>query len=292
MLFLPVRGLPMRIWKPNVTVAAVVERDGRFLVVEEETDDGLRFNQPAGHLDEGESLVQAAAREALEETAHQFRPEFLVGIYQWPRPAGDITYLRFAFGGAITGFAPDESRRASRHARASSQPADPAVLRRLHRRPAFSAGSDPALRRLTMRVLVPCLAAFFVGLSAGPVMADERVEICYNYGCLVRADVVFSELRLVEIAGRLRLADSAVAERAILARVVGQLYRWAGEQSPIGADRPGNYLDFGANGMIDDAAAPHAGGARPAALSCSGACQPAGALGVCPTFFGAYPRAQ
>jgi 8-oxo-dGTP pyrophosphatase MutT (NUDIX family) len=90
----------MRIWKPNVTVAAVVERDGRFLVVEEETDDGLRFNQPAGHLDEGESLVQAAAREALEETAHQFRPEFLVGIYQWPRPAGDITYLRFAFGGA------------------------------------------------------------------------------------------------------------------------------------------------------------------------------------------------
>lgn len=97
----------MRIWKPNVTVAAVVERDGRFLVVEEETDDGLRFNQPAGHLDEGESLVQAAAREALEETAYQFRPEFLVGIYQWPRPAGDITYLRFAFGGAITGFDPD-----------------------------------------------------------------------------------------------------------------------------------------------------------------------------------------
>ena len=102
-----------------------------------------------------------------------------------------------------------------------------------------------------MRVFVPCLAAFFVGLSAGPVMADERVEICYNYGCLVRADVVFSELRLVEIAGRLRLADSAVAERAILARVVGQLYRWAGEQSPIGADRPGNYLDFGENGMMD-----------------------------------------
>ena len=107
MLISPVRGLPMRIWKPNVTVAAVVERDGRFLVVEEETDDGLRFNQPAGHLDEGESLVQAAAREALEETAYHFRPEFLVGIYQWPRPAGDITYLRFAFGGAITGFDPD-----------------------------------------------------------------------------------------------------------------------------------------------------------------------------------------
>lgn len=96
-----------RPWKPNVTVAAVVERDGRFLLVEEETDDGLRFNQPAGHLDEGESLVAACAREALEETAHHFRPTALVGIYQWPRPAGDITYLRFAFTGEITGFDPE-----------------------------------------------------------------------------------------------------------------------------------------------------------------------------------------
>ena len=94
----------MEIWKPNVTVAAVVERDGRFLVVEEETDDGLRFNQPAGHLEKGESLVAAAAREALEETAHRFRPEFLVGIYQWPKPDSAITYLRFAFGGSINGF--------------------------------------------------------------------------------------------------------------------------------------------------------------------------------------------
>ena len=97
----------MRVWKPNVTVAAVVERDGRFLVVEEETDDGLSFNQPAGHLDQGESLVQAVTREALEETAHHFRPEFLVGNYKWPRPSGDITYLRFAFGGLVTGFEPD-----------------------------------------------------------------------------------------------------------------------------------------------------------------------------------------
>jgi ADP-ribose pyrophosphatase YjhB (NUDIX family) len=94
----------MRAWKPNVTVAAVVEREGRFLLVEEETEAGLCFNQPAGHLDQGESLVNAAAREALEETAHHFRPEFLVGIYQWPKPESDITYLRFAFGGLITGF--------------------------------------------------------------------------------------------------------------------------------------------------------------------------------------------
>ena len=90
-----------RIWKPNVTVAALVERDGRFLLVEEETEDGLRFNQPAGHLDEGESLVAACAREALEETAWGFTPTSLVGIYQWPRPQGDITYLRFAFAGEL-----------------------------------------------------------------------------------------------------------------------------------------------------------------------------------------------
>ncbi|MBS0509937.1 MAG: NUDIX hydrolase [Proteobacteria bacterium] len=98
-----------RSWKPNVTVAAVIERDGRFLLVEEETPEGLRFNQPAGHLEEGESLLEASVREALEETAHHFVPEYLVGIYQWPRPQGDITYLRFAFGGQVTG---EESGRA------------------------------------------------------------------------------------------------------------------------------------------------------------------------------------
>ncbi len=92
-----------RIWKPNATVAAVIERDGRFLLVEEHTDDGLRFNQPAGHLEKGESLVEAAIRETLEETAYRFVPEYLVGIYQWSRPDGDVTYLRFAFGGRIDG---------------------------------------------------------------------------------------------------------------------------------------------------------------------------------------------
>jgi 8-oxo-dGTP pyrophosphatase MutT (NUDIX family) len=93
--------MEQRPWKPNVTVAALIERDGRFLLVEEETDDGLRFNQPAGHLDQGESLVAACAREALEETAWSFRPTALVGVYQWPRPTGDITYLRFAFCGEL-----------------------------------------------------------------------------------------------------------------------------------------------------------------------------------------------
>ena len=70
-----------RSWKPNVTVAAVIERDGRFLLVEEETPEGLRFNQPAGHLEEGESLIEARVRETLEEAAYHFTPEYLVGIY-------------------------------------------------------------------------------------------------------------------------------------------------------------------------------------------------------------------
>ena len=92
-----------REWKPNLTVAALIERDGRFLMVEEHTPDGLRFNQPAGHLEPGESLLEASVREALEETAHCFVPEYLVGVYQWTRPQGDITYLRFAYGGKILG---------------------------------------------------------------------------------------------------------------------------------------------------------------------------------------------
>jgi ADP-ribose pyrophosphatase YjhB (NUDIX family) len=95
------------VWKPNVTVAAVVQRDGRFLLVEEETEFGLRFNQPAGHLECGESLVDAVVREALEETAYHFRPTHLVGIYNWRHPEKDITYLRFAFGGELRGHEPE-----------------------------------------------------------------------------------------------------------------------------------------------------------------------------------------
>ena len=91
------------VWKPHVTVAAVLERDGKFLLVEEEVDDGIRYNQPAGHLECRESLTDAAIREVLEETGYRFEPQFLVGIYNWRNEAKDITYLRFAFGGKITG---------------------------------------------------------------------------------------------------------------------------------------------------------------------------------------------
>jgi len=89
------------VWKPNVTVAAVCERDGRFLLVEEETDAGLKLNQPAGHLEPGEALVDAVMRETLEETAWSFRPEFLVGIYSWQHTVKGITFLRFAFAGSV-----------------------------------------------------------------------------------------------------------------------------------------------------------------------------------------------
>jgi 8-oxo-dGTP pyrophosphatase MutT (NUDIX family) len=91
-------------WKPSVTVAAVVERQGRFLLVEEQTAQGIRLNQPAGHLDPGESLPAAAARETLEETAFAFTPTQLIGVYLWRsgQPSGNgATYLRFAFAGEL-----------------------------------------------------------------------------------------------------------------------------------------------------------------------------------------------
>ena len=90
------------VWKPNVVVAAIIERDGKFLLVEEEVDGRRVLNQPAGHLDEGESLIEAVVRETLEETAWQFAPEALLGIYRWPHPVKKITYLRFAFIGRAT----------------------------------------------------------------------------------------------------------------------------------------------------------------------------------------------
>ncbi|MYM33664.1 NUDIX domain-containing protein [Duganella sp. FT50W] len=92
-----------RIWKPSVTVAAIVEKDGKFLLIEEETSDGIRINQPAGHLDPYESLEQAVIRETLEETAYDFTPTALVGMYMARytsnRTGEEVTYLRFTFCG-------------------------------------------------------------------------------------------------------------------------------------------------------------------------------------------------
>ncbi|WP_295627602.1 NUDIX hydrolase [uncultured Nitrosomonas sp.] len=97
------------IWKPNVTVAVVVEQNGKYLLVEEEpeTGCGLFLNQPAGHLDPGESIIQGAVRETLEETGYTFEPEYVLGVYQWYSHRVDTTYLRFAFGGRVTHHDPE-----------------------------------------------------------------------------------------------------------------------------------------------------------------------------------------
>lgn len=98
-------------WKPSATVAAIIAQDGRYLLVEEQTPEGLRLNNPAGHLDPGESPAEGVAREALEETAHSFTPTALVGVYlsrfQREKTGEDITYLRFAFCGELGAFEPD-----------------------------------------------------------------------------------------------------------------------------------------------------------------------------------------
>lgn len=94
-------------WKPNVTVAAVAVKDGRFLVVEEESKERIVFNQPAGHLEKSETLIEAVKREVLEETAWEFEPEFIVGLYLYTNRREDITYLRVCFAGTCEQHYPD-----------------------------------------------------------------------------------------------------------------------------------------------------------------------------------------
>ena len=109
------------IFKPSVTVAAIIEHEGRFLLIEEETSEGVKLNQPAGHLDPHESLEQAVVREALEETAHEFIPRTLVGMYMSRYHSksrnADVTYLRFTFAGTV--------------GRKFDQPLDEGILRTL-----------------------------------------------------------------------------------------------------------------------------------------------------------------
>jgi 8-oxo-dGTP pyrophosphatase MutT (NUDIX family) len=92
-------------WKTSVTVAAVVERDGRYLLVEEQTPDGLKLNNPAGHLDPGEAPIDGVIRETLEETGRRFTPQALLGVYlsraQRADPPSDVTFVRLAFCGEV-----------------------------------------------------------------------------------------------------------------------------------------------------------------------------------------------
>ena len=88
-------------WAPHVTVAAIAPSDGRFLIVEERSGDRLVYNQPAGHLEPGESLIEAVIRETFEETGWDFEPRGLVGIYRWQAPNAE-TFIRFAMHGVST----------------------------------------------------------------------------------------------------------------------------------------------------------------------------------------------
>jgi len=88
-------------FQPHLTVAAIIERDGRFLVVEEMVGGKRVINQPAGHVDDRESLIDAVRRETLEETGWEFEPEALVGLYRWRHPDNGETFIRASFSGAL-----------------------------------------------------------------------------------------------------------------------------------------------------------------------------------------------
>jgi 8-oxo-dGTP pyrophosphatase MutT (NUDIX family) len=132
---------------PDVTVAALAMRDGRFLVVEERIAGRLVLNQPAGHLEDGETLLEAAIRETREETAWRFHPEALVGTYLWRNPDNGRSFLRFAFCGEVDGHRPE-------------QPLDRGIVRALWLSPAELA-AQPSRQRspLVMR----CIEDFIGG---------------------------------------------------------------------------------------------------------------------------------
>ena len=88
-------------WIPHITVAAVIERDSKFLVVEEKVKERTVYNQPAGHLEENESLTEAVVRETLEETGYRFSPGYVSGIYHWQQANSRETYIRIAFSGNL-----------------------------------------------------------------------------------------------------------------------------------------------------------------------------------------------
>ena len=97
------------VWTPRVTVAAVIENEAKFLLVEEDTgqEPHTVFNQPAGHLEEGESLINAVIRETLEETGYDFNPTAVTGVYRWIEPNSGETYLRVCFTGELGQYYPD-----------------------------------------------------------------------------------------------------------------------------------------------------------------------------------------
>lgn len=143
------------LWKPSVTVAGVIERDGRYLLVEEEIEGRLVFNQPAGHWEPGETLTEACVREVLEETAHRMRPTAIVGVYRWRYAPADVTFLRFAFAGTVQGV---EDRPLDREIRRAVwlAPEEARAVQSRHRSPLVMACIDDHLagRRFPLDLLV------------------------------------------------------------------------------------------------------------------------------------------
>lgn len=137
----------MNRWKPNVTVATLIEHQGRFLMVKEQTNKGVGYNQPAGHLEQGETLLQAAMREALEETAWKVEPYALVGVYQTDAGHDDITYLRFAFACRALEHCPE-------------RPLDQGILEALWLTPAEIVALGPQLRS---PAVIRCLDDYLQG---------------------------------------------------------------------------------------------------------------------------------
>jgi 8-oxo-dGTP pyrophosphatase MutT (NUDIX family) len=135
------------VWKPDVTVAAVAERDGKFLLVEERAGGRLVLNQPAGHLEDGESFLDAVVRETFEESGWRFRPESIVGIYLWRPDASGRSFLRVAFSGTLDGCE-------------SPRPPDRAILR--VRWLSHAQLADPVLR-LRSPLVLRCVEDYVAG---------------------------------------------------------------------------------------------------------------------------------
>jgi len=145
---------------PDITVAAVTESDGRFLVVEERINRRLVFNQPAGHVERGETLLQAVVREVREETAWLFEPKALIGVYLWRNPASGRSYLRFAFTGTV----------ADHHA---DQPLDRGIVRTHWLSRAELLEREPQLRSpLVMRCIED-----YLGGTRKPLASVEKLNL-------------------------------------------------------------------------------------------------------------------
>jgi 8-oxo-dGTP pyrophosphatase MutT (NUDIX family) len=179
--------MPQAGWKTSVTLAAIIERDGRYLLVEEHTPDGLMLNNPAGHLDPGESPIEGVIRETLEESGRRFTPEALVGVYlsraQRSEPPSDVTFLRLAFSGTVSEPLPGSALDRDR-ARCSSpeelracreRHRGPLLMRCVddHRRPALSVDlvfSDQASIAAAGRLEPPSAAMLRDAIDEGAVM--------------------------------------------------------------------------------------------------------------------------